>query len=1309
MEGAGAAINMDSNESIAAILGYLNFSHGTPSPKFQRSVDDLFRACASPSSSGTWKRFFQTIEDRLGPMAAAGGPFPDVEQARRILAWVRDDLLPAYRAHHLDLLAHLSDDALFQPFFLARVFECALALGGPAPDSKRTAAALARLNDYLGHRPIAVLENERKIEPYEHERVRPIPLFLEGAGVATGPYQTLIERTLEILGTIDSGILQAVYFDMGRMAELALDPRAFDHAHPATQRPGYQFGEWDPHLIDNQGYYRRFILRPIILDALVEWRGGDPGGAAPPADEALFESAAALAGTILLASGVSGAGPDSHGSDVNLATLIPRIARCRDQFYEGLLARLTGPLGERLRAEAARARQPFGGVRQFLNHTMARTRATQLKDDHLSRLIAAMGYPEASRRHSSAVSAPSARLRAELVNWVTAAEHQLARGDCGAGLQAARAAEDILHRAIECGAFVDPWNILGFQGNYPLFASLENSVTDPRVEFLLADVRHLLDLHGAVLREASARGAEPTARECRAALERLADWWDQFATIAVRDVPRVSGSESARAAVFVASALAEWRRSQSADDVAFWKRHAGKFDSPRSFASVVDALLARREFLAAMALLMQWLSQVEQVPLEDGDVSFASLARRWVASVVGAARERATAGDDSVDTLLALLIKFFDYLEVNADEYWRVPGSELFQEGGLPAESDEPGEEDLFAAAYEGITFRDSADDGRRGEMIEGPGFGDQADRLAEIEAVLEPRLAFQGALARLWRWAAEAPWTKATPCPPAFARQVARGTRDLVKLMDYLHDHPIPAPTGAQESMVEYDQRQTLKERLLSMTIAATIESARAARRLAGLRPPPPTAPDPGPTSWEPLVIHLERAARAGAADQARALFSRLERALVAAPLLYVPLDQGGHPRAIFLARYARDSLRGLAIQLPRLGLFRETYSLLQSVLEIEQAQAGSAQQVTEFNLLFLASFRAVIESLVALASGWDETKADDQATVVLVGTMVGRFSRLWIRHVSAVRLSELERRSGPEEWDETMTFIRRHGRELFTQKFMTFANLRGILHHGARRFLDDIAASDDERYPKLASELGGRLDPAVAATHLEFILRAVLENYEAYKDYNSTTTQSDYGENLYLLLELMRLKARYERHRWALEPAYIAHSVLARQRRPGLAPRLELAFHEETAPIADQYLRELDELEQRLGMRLLTIRERLGERFTRPLALDRILALVRPAMRAADRPETAGPFADFERLLQSFASAATGAGLDVPNWLEQLEEEVERARRGALEDEQPDEEAIEHAPSPAGTMTYAEFERQLAAWGDVDEDDAP
>src|SRR5262249_19182087 len=281
-------------------------------------------------------------------------------------------VLPAYRAFHADLLAHQSEAELFQPLFLVRVFEttlaCAAASGNGPPG---VAEVVQRLNDFVGYRPVPVLETRPRGEAYAHERFRPVPVYLGGVGVARGRSHAVLSKALGLLAQTDPDVLAAAHFDMELLDEFAVDVRAYDHGHPVNRRPNYVFGEWDPHHIDNQGRYRRFVVRKVALDALLD--RVEQAGPVPPG-ERLFEAPGVLAGIILMAAGVSGSGPAAHDSSTTLATLLPRIARSRDAFYTRLLERLGGAHAERLRQEQQTTRQPFGGARQHLNAYLARHR-----------------------------------------------------------------------------------------------------------------------------------------------------------------------------------------------------------------------------------------------------------------------------------------------------------------------------------------------------------------------------------------------------------------------------------------------------------------------------------------------------------------------------------------------------------------------------------------------------------------------------------------------------------------------------------------------------------------------------------------------------------------------------------------------------------------------------------------------------------------------------------------------------------------------------------------------------------------------
>jgi hypothetical protein len=246
---------------------------------------------------------------------------------------------------------------------------------------------------------------------------------------------------------------------------------------------------------------------------------------------------------------------------------------------------------------------------------------------------------------------------------------------------------------------------------------------------------------------------------------------------------------------------------------------------------------------------------------------------------------------------------------------------------------------------------------------------------------------------------------------------------------------------------------------------------------------------------------------------------------------------------------------------------------------------------------------------------------------------------------------------------------------------------------------FLAFLSENPDPLHPvRLIEELDeGRLSRDAVENSLRVVLQAVAENYEEYKDYNTTTTQSDYGENLFVLLDFLRLKASYERHAWELRPLLMAHEALARHGWGSTAERWQEAFAELTADLADDHLDALAELEQQHGARLRTIADRLQERFVRPLAVDRLAALIEPAMTEA----RAGPAqASFQRLVEGLdvlAATPTGVGLDVPPWLRRLESEVERVKssRTGLATLAQRELRI-----PSATLTREELEVQLADW---------
>ncbi len=675
------------------------------------------------------------LREELAALRGTSAAFGNVAQAEAVIELALDKAPDEYRRFHADLLFHRTDAELFRPFFLARVVEAVLQEGGPWDETERIVrGSVTRLNDFIGHRPVAVLHNER-MEPYPHEWVRPIPLYFREAGIDCGTHQELIAKTMEILRAAPTELLEVAFFDPELMDELAVDPRAYDFDHPVNKRVNYVFGQWDPHHIDGRGRYRRYVVTSVTFEAL--WNRVDAERELPR-EELLYEAAAVLAGTLLMGSGVSGRGPDTHDSATTLASMLPRIAGLRDAFYEHLLKTAAGAHGDRLRAEAKKRRQPFAGARQHLNQRLAYLRALQQQHVLLADIYARMGFPDASRRQVSAVPVASARMKSEIHCRLTGAHLAIDRGDLPSARRQLREIEDLLNRAIDCGAIVDPWNMLGFTGQFSLFPAAENSVRDHRVDQLIQMMESIFALHARLQSEAAAVGNDELAAAVASDMRKLTTWWDRFASTEVSDLAGFSGREATDSAQHVAASLGAWHRAgAAAGDVGFWRKYVASFNSPRAYAQVIAALIGKGDHAASMALMMQWLSQVEQVPLEAGEHSFHRLALRWMNTLRQSPQYVR-------QQRWELMRRFFDYLEANADEYWRPP---TFAYASRSAEGKA---DDTFAAAYEGMTYQDSTADGFEGEVFDGGGEATEYELDEEAQRI-NRRLAFLGAVAEMW------------------------------------------------------------------------------------------------------------------------------------------------------------------------------------------------------------------------------------------------------------------------------------------------------------------------------------------------------------------------------------------------------------------------------------------------------------------------------------------------------------------------------------------------------------------------------
>eukprot|EP01047_Picozoa_sp_COSAG01_P001322 COSAG01_NODE_29_length_36232_cov_689.729250_18_plen_1401_part_00 len=1345
------------------VLGYLNFSSGNHDDRFFSNLNDLFLVLNSANSNAILssvpenesarskqpslvRQVRNALAERLAKNKDSNPVFRDATQANQVIELTFDKILPAYRKHHRDLLFHQSDELLFNSFFVGRVVEAVLTRDLSLEKTDEIIeSSISALNNFLGHRPVATLESQQ-IEPYQHEWIRPVPIYIQNAGVAFGRYEQITKQALEILRETSPHILRAAHFDPAKLTELAIDPRAFDFDHPINQRPNHHFGQWDEHSIDGNGFFRRFIVHQVTLDSLVNRAAemADENSEPERVQEAMTEASAVMAGTMLMASGISGSGPGTYDSNTTLATLLPVIAGYRDQFYVELMQSLPQAHRERLENESRIKHQPFGSVRQDLNSRLAKRRASQLVNCRLASIFARMGYPLAAEEQSKVVPVAAARIACQIDCLLSAASEATLRGELDEAFDSIPTIMSRLKRGIHCGAIVDPWNVLGFDANYSLFPAVENSVRDHRVHELV-DVMERIFAHCSHLwSEAAANNRQKMCAAIRKEFLSIVNWWRQFAAHEVMAVDAVDADDIFQAAELVADALSLWQAGgASAGDIEFWAEHAELFDSPKAYALVIDALMQRSDYTTSTALLVHWMSQADYIPLQLGDSSFHQLVYRWVTEqkdLLNTTNPEELPPEDIWNRLR----KFYDFIEANAGFYWDVPRFEVNRQIDRPnpreqyldeVEDDENYDnvdetddgEDLFRHAYDDVTYTDTTNDGNEGEIFEGNTNSDD-DLEAEVDRVLD-RLEFLNTVSEYWSVAATIPLPvisrdqltdkitdrlkKRRDIIKNWIAQAAKNRKQLLELLESINQYRLPTLGSDHDAMLLYDQHRLCRDSLLDLTISTCIETENAIRMLAAVikavdylvdetdfpkinssvndpQPDPqptdsttsddlPETPTDSASSEETFVngsapvVFAYAAILMQNAELVINNFPALTNYLQKESLLYVPLSKGGDPAAIVRARVVQTAILDLLQRMPSLGLMTETFELTQTTLRMERENPIGRGAVTEFDEIFEVAFTSMVHVLVQanekireqrVEAGEEQKSVVDETqnnlfecTEMLTESML----MLWLDHSRTLRLSVLEKVHDAQAWERMVAFIQTYGRGLFTQQFLHLGNIRGILHQGVDRWLTEVQKSGTAVDLRLFDELELALPREKAVRYLSLILESIIENYNEYRDYNTTTTQSDNGESLHMFLDFLRLRSRYDRVCWNLKPVIWAHQILVNDQENGVARMWRRSLTERVGPEADKYLKILEDLRSKYSIRMESVSRRLEGKFAHQMQIDRLKALVAPAMKDPHNRKSARVFELLNHEAKAFARSTMGVGVDLPAWLAALESEVQ------------------------------------------------
>ncbi|MFM7290115.1 MAG: hypothetical protein ACKO6B_02650, partial [Planctomycetia bacterium] len=431
--------------------------------------------------------------------------------------------------------------------------------------------------------------------------------------------------------------------------------------------------------------------------------------------------------------------------------------------------------------------------------------------------------------------------------------------------------------------------------------------------------------------------------------------------------------------------------------------------------------------------------------------------------------------------------------------------------------------------------------------------------------------------------------------------------------------------------------------------------------------------------------IGRLFAAVLAGDAASAREELALVRGRLVGRLVLYVPLSRGGVPQRIVLARSRERLLTRLAACLPRLGLVAETADLVQLAKSLESRRPRGAASVSEFDRVFEAAAKSLVERIVETASLVELGVPAPPPAVVTqrildgLSLLVPRLLDTWTAHARQLRLSVLERVRDDRAFAVIQEFVERYGSGLFTQQLLSPPSLRGILRGGVRNYLEQLqdraAAEPDDVEPeeapaaqrrprRLLEDLAsGALPIKQAAARLRLVLEGVAENHAEYRDWNSTTTQSDRGECLHVLLDFLRIKAEYERIAWTLRPVDMAHRVLARRAAGEAARAWRERMQDETRETAASLVERLAQREKHWGVRLASVSDRVRRPFTFALEQDELEALVDPAVRELFTGSPAGAGGRLEESAMTFLGTSGGSGVEVPAWLDRLSNAVDRS----------------------------------------------
>ena len=157
-----------------------------------------------------------------------------------------------------------------------------------------------------------------------------------------------------------------------------------------------------------------------------------------------------------------------------------------------------------------------------------------------------MGYPDAAKRQTDEVAAASSRMTCRIDCLMTLGRRAIRTGNLRKGSEVPATAFDLLQRGIECGAMLDPWDIIGFGGNFSLYPGPDSGVHDSRVDSMVTLVEHLFGYTAHVWSEAAAQDDQVVYQEMDRQYREMAEWWRTYAAHTVSSIEAADPMEVLR-------------------------------------------------------------------------------------------------------------------------------------------------------------------------------------------------------------------------------------------------------------------------------------------------------------------------------------------------------------------------------------------------------------------------------------------------------------------------------------------------------------------------------------------------------------------------------------------------------------------------------------------------------------------------------------------------------------------------------------------------------------------------------------------